>query len=46
MLELPNHDHDHITEKIRDFISIGTKKSTEGNAINVILFSFVLFLND
>lgn len=46
MLELPNHDHDHITEKIIDFISNGTEKSTEGNAINVILFSFVLFLND
>lgn len=31
MCELPNHDHDHITEKIRDFIRNGTKKSTEGS---------------
>lgn len=45
MLELPNHDHDHITEKIRDFIENVNQKAIEGNAINVVLASIVLFLN-
>lgn len=46
MLELFNYDYDYIMEKIWDFISNGIKKFIEGNVINVILFLFVLFLND
>lgn len=46
MLELINYDYDYIMEKIWDFISNGIKKFIEGNVINVILFLFVLFLND
>lgn len=46
MLELFNYDYDYIMEKIIDFISNGIEEFIEGNVINVILFLFVLFLND
>lgn len=41
MLELPDHDHHHITEEIRKFIINETRKPSKSNGINAVLFCFI-----